>query len=115
VHAFGGLREKHRRLSRGVATADHHDVVVDTQLRLHRRRGVVHARAFELGEVLERRLPVLCARGDDHRPRRNAHPVINLHGIRVSVAREPGRAFRDHDLRAELLGLRVRPPGELLS
>ena len=69
---FARLREKHRGLARGVAAADDDDLLAGAELRLHRRRGVVHARAFELREVLERRLAVLRARRDDHRARRHA-------------------------------------------
>ena len=85
---FARLREKHRRLARGIAAADDDDLLADAQLRLHRRRAVVHAGAFELREVLERRLAVLGARRDDHRARADARPVVNLHGVRLPVAGE---------------------------
>ena len=113
LHASGGLREKHRRLTGGVATADDDDLLAHAQLRLHLRRAVVHARAFELREVIERRLAVLGAGGDDQRARRDARPVVHLHGVRRPIAGQLRGAFRDHDLGAELLGLRVRASREL--
>ena len=45
---------------------------------------------------------------------RTRGPLVNLHGVRLPVAREPRRAFRDHDLRAKLLGLRVGAARQLL-
>ena len=60
VDVPGRLREKHRGLARGVAAADDHDLLAGAQLRLHRRGGVVHARAFELRQVCDRGLAVLA-------------------------------------------------------
>ena len=42
------LREEHRGLSRRVAAADDDDFLAAAQLRLHERRAVVDAGAFEL-------------------------------------------------------------------
>ena len=107
VHVFGGLREKHCGLPCRIAAADDDDLLGETQLRFHRRRAVVHAGAFELREVLERRFSVFRAGGDDHRARRDTGSAVNLHAVRLPVAGQPGGGFRDHDLRAELLRLRV--------
>ena len=106
---------EHRSLTGGVATADDDDLLALAELRLHRRCAVVHARAFELREVVERRLAILGAGSDDHRARRDAPTILHLHGVRRSIAGQLRGAFRDHDLRAELLGLRVGTSRELQS
>jgi hypothetical protein len=45
----------------------------------------------------------------------NARPVVHLHGVQRAIAGQLRGAFRDHDLGAELLGLRVGASGELQS
>jgi hypothetical protein len=57
----GRVREKHRRLARGVPSADDDDVLADAQLGLHSRSGIVHACSFELREVVDRGLAVQSA------------------------------------------------------
>ena len=62
VHAPRRLRQEHRRLAGGVAAADHDHFFAAAQLRLHERRAVVDAGAFELRQVLDRRPPVFARR-----------------------------------------------------
>lgn len=115
MHALHCLCQEHGGLAGGIAAAGRYYLLADAELRLHRRRGIVDTRALEPGEVLERRLPVLRARGDDHRARRHPHAIANLQGVRLLAARQRRCAFRNHDLRTALLGLRVRASGELLA
>jgi len=42
--------------------------------------------------------------------RSHARSVVQLHGVRRPIAGQLRGAFRDHDVRAELLGLRLRAP-----
>ena len=46
-------RQKHRRLSRGVAAADDDHLLALAELRFHRRGQVVDARALEAGAILD--------------------------------------------------------------
>jgi hypothetical protein len=69
--------------------------------------------ALGLGEILER-LPVLRTRRDNHRAQ-GPHSAVNRLGVRLLVIRKRRRAFRNHDFRADLLGLRVRTARELLA
>ena len=92
---------------RGIAAADDDDLLADAELRLHRHRGVKYAGTFELRQVRERRPAVLSAGRNDHRTRTRRAIRRRSDAIRLPIAGQPGRAFRDHDLRAELLGLRV--------
>ena len=41
--------------------------------------------------------------------------VVEFDRVGFAVAGEPSCAFRDHDLRAEFLRLRISAPGEFLS
>jgi hypothetical protein len=47
MHVLGMARQKHRRLARGVAAADHNDLFVFAKSRLDRSRRVVDARSRE--------------------------------------------------------------------
>ena len=90
VHALGRLRQEHRRLARGIAAADDDDLFAAAQLRLHERRPVVDAGAFELREIVERQPPVLRAGRDDHRRApgsRVADPMSTAYGLRSQVSR----------------------------
>ena len=88
MHARGCLRQEDGRLSRGVAAADDHDLLVPAQLRFHGRGAVVDAGPFEAGHVGDRQLPVLGARGDDDGARRTRASVVDLQHVRVAVARQ---------------------------
>ena len=110
------LRQKHRGLSRRVAAADDDDLFAAAELRFHRRRAVVDAGALEprrdsSAPASDTRRPVamMTARAATRRPSSISTRVW------LPVARQLGRALRDHDLRAELLRLRVRACGELQS
>ena len=113
VDVPGGLREEHRGLAGGIASADDDDLLSDAQLRLHARGRVVHAGAFELRHVWNRRLAVLCPRRDDQRPRIDATAVFEVHRVQRTLTRQLRRPLRDHQLRPELLSLRVRSFGEV--
>ena len=110
-----GLGQEHRRLSGRVASADDDHLVAAAGLRLDERRAVVDAGAFESREVLDRGAPVLHAGGDDHRPRRHPHAIVDDDREGRSLAGEFGGASGDQDLRAEFLRLRVGAAGQLLT
>jgi hypothetical protein len=44
-----------------------------------------------------------------------ASPPSDLDAVRLAIARQLHRLFRDHHLCAELLRLEVGPPGEVLT
>src|SRR6202022_4778583 len=58
MHALRGLRQEYGRLSRRVASAHDHDLLAAAQLRLDRRRAVIHPRAFETLQVLDAQFPI---------------------------------------------------------
>ena len=97
VHAPGRLREEDRRLAGRVAAADDDHLLAGAELRLHERRAVVHAGALEPRQVRQGQLPVLGARGDDHRARRDARAPSSIsiaYGFRLHAS--CWRASRDH-------------------
>ena len=69
------LRQVDRGLAGRVAAAhdDHVEAAADARFEVGRR--VVHARAFEAFEVVDREPPVARARRDDHRAARDLAPV----------------------------------------
>ena len=74
------------------------------KLGLDERSAVVHARSLELLYVLEWRLTILRARGDNDRASGYARAIVDLYGIRLSSAIEPRRAFiEDNALRVSNL------------
>src|ERR1700730_5352384 len=93
MHLTGALREKHGGLTRGIATADDDHLLMAAQLRFDDGRSVVHTGAFELRQVHERWAAVFSAGGDDHGPRRHAWPILDPHGVRLPIAREPCRTL----------------------
>src|SRR5262249_42892782 len=86
VYARRGLREEPGSLSGGIATTDDSDLLVDTELSLHRRRTIVNTGAFKRRKVLERRLAILRAGGDDHRARSYRRSAVNLYGVSLAIA-----------------------------
>ena len=115
MHTPGGLREEHGGLARRVAGAHDDDLFLGAQLRFHGGRGVVHPRAFEPRQVVDRKPPILGARRDDHHARRQPLPVADLEGVRSALAGELRRGLGDHHLSTELLRLRERPVRQLLA
>ena len=115
VHAPGGLCQKHRGLAGGVSAAHHDHFFTAAQLRFHERRAVVHARALELQQVLDGRLPIRGTGCDDDSARRHVQAIVDLNGVGLAVAGELLGAFRDDHLRPEFLRLRIRPRGEILT
>ena len=113
-------REKDRRLSRGIAAADEHDLLARAHLRLDGRGPVPDAVAFQRHEVAALRGPPISrARRDDDgaRTHRAAVAELELHrrpGIR-RIAMQALDLHRNQHARAELLRLVVAAAGERLA
>src|SRR5262249_33705093 len=109
-------RQKHRRLTSGVGTADDDRLIIVAELRvLHEGRVVVDADTFEPTEILDRRLAIWGSRGNDHGAGWNRGAVLEPQGVDVSFAGQLGGALRDHDFGAKLLRLGIRTFGQLLT
>jgi hypothetical protein len=65
------------------------------------------------GHVVERRLAILGARRDDQRARLYVRAVVQVHRVQGCAHVSFAAPFRNHHLRAELLGLRVRASREV--
>src|SRR3989441_364511 len=105
VHPPGGLGQERGGLARGVAGAHDDHFFTGAQLRLHKRGGVIHARALELREVVDLEAPILRSRRDDHRACRQPVPIADLERVRRTAAGEPTGPGPDHQLGPELLCL----------
>ena len=107
-------REKHRSLACRVAAAHHDYVFAFTELRLHRRRSVVHAGPFELREVRNLQSAVLSAAGDNDSSSANDTIAVTFDGERPVIASYGRRPTSNGNLRSEFLGLHERAAGKVL-
>src|SRR5258707_315382 len=115
VHALGGLREEYRGLPRRVPCSDDDHLCTATQLRLKMSSAVIDASAFKLRQAIERKFAILRTSRDHDGAGRHSLTVIHLDRVRLPIARQVFGSFRDQHLGSELLSLRVRAPGEVLS
>ena len=115
VHFGRAVREEDRCLSGGVAASDDRDLLAFAELRFHVGGAVHHTRSLEARELGEGGFSIPRAAGDDHRPRPHdlAGGEVHLVGLRRAVETDgpPG----DCHVRAELLGLHQRAPGQILA
>src|SRR5690242_11187823 len=93
VNASAFVRQVHRCLTGGVATADDGDLLPRAHLTLHLGGGVVDSRTFEPREVLDRGPAILRAGCYDHTPRRHLRTVIHRDGVRMAAAGDARRTF----------------------
>jgi hypothetical protein len=83
-------RQEHGRLTGRIAAADQDDLFVLAQLALDRRSPVVHAFAFELAQIGQRRTAVARAAGQHHGACLQAlQAAAHFHLQRVGVAQQP--------------------------
>src|SRR5687768_10116240 len=115
MHALGSLRQKHGSLSRRIASTHDNNLFTAAQLCFHESRAVVNTQTFELGQVLDGRLPIGGAGCDDNRARLDSKAVIHFNGVWQVVALEMSGALRDHHLRPKLLRLHVCASRESLT
>jgi len=113
VHLAGVTGEKYRRLPRGVAAADQHDLLLRAQPRLDRRGPVPDAAAFEIGEVLDLGAPVARAARHHDRFRAQHVAIVEFQTEGAVVARTIERHHRDressHPHRTSVPGCRRAP------
>ncbi len=115
VHPDRAVREEDGRLSGGVATSDDGDLLPLAQLRLDVGGAVHDTRALESRELGEDRLPIPRAAGDDDGPRAHDLAARQAHLVGPRRAVQTDRPPADGHLRAELLALHERPPGQVLA
>src|SRR4029077_14282517 len=92
--------KKHASLPRGVSASNDNDVISLAELCLNECGAVIHAGAFERGEVFERQLGVFCPGRDYNRPCWNTRTVLQFHNIWLPLARK-ARCFGEQHLRAK--------------
>ena len=107
------LREVDRGLAGGVPAADDDDVGAGADARLEVGRGVVHARALEPLEVVDRETLVARARRDDHARDGISLPSPSTTTWKPLFDAQARDLARRVEARAEPLGLdrRARPRG----
>ena len=115
MNLAGILRQVNRCLSGRIATANHDHIVFPAQLGLNVRSSVINSLAFKLLQVLDLRLVVLRAAGNDDAAGANSLAAIHAQLVRTALAIQLRYVVRDQNLRAKLLCLRGGATRQLLA
>src|SRR5688572_8168973 len=108
MHARATLREIHGGLSSRVAGTDDRHFLTGAQLRLHERRGVIHARSLESREIADLQAPILSPGSDNHGARAETLSVLHFERVRCDVTIDSLHVASDHQLGTKFLRLTGR-------
>src|SRR5579872_1680922 len=101
----GASGKVQRRLTGGIASTDHSDLLPAAKPRLHGCRCVVDPATLQSIVILQLELPITCPGSHDDAAGENDAALIDFQTIRLRLTVEAGNGTRDRKARAELLRL----------